>query len=228
MIVIVIDIVIVVVIVIIIICNGSMYITSRIVLSWVEWTSITIVIIGMTLYELVLHYHIISYHMISHVFLLYLICWFDLHCILFYSILFYFISNRFDLIPFYSIQLNLIYCIVQYSISYQWMICVCLSVRASVHLSVYLSVWISLCFLFSPVSLIFLYSFFTLSFLIFISLSLLFSYERLPHTDTHTDTDTHIHMNICSFLWLVHITSKGGKWSIVFEWLYYIIFDLIR
>ena len=58
--------------------------------------------------------------------------------------------------------------------------------------------------------------------------------EQLPHTltNTHsytdTQTDSRMHMNICSFLWLVHITSKDGKWRIVFEWLYYLIFDLIR
>ena len=43
----------------------------------------------------------------------------------FYCILFYFTSNWFDLILFSFILLNLIYYIVQYSISYQWMICVC-------------------------------------------------------------------------------------------------------
>ena len=144
--------------------------------------------------------------------------------IILYLMFFYFISSadlisnstwfQIDLIWFDSILLNLIYYIVQYCISYQWMICVYLSICLSVRLSVCLSVWISLCFLFSPVSLFFLYSFFSL--FIFISLSLLFSYELLPHT--HTDTDTQIHMNICSFLWLVHITSKGCKWRIVFEW----------
>ena len=134
--------------------------------------------------------------------------------ILFYSIQFYFISNRFDsiwfdLILFYSILLNSIYYIVQYSISYQWMICV----HPFVFLSVCLSVWVSLCFLFSPVSLFFLFSFH-----IHFSFFTLFSHERLPHTHTRTRTHKYIHMNICSFLWLVHITSKGGKWRIVFEW----------
>ena len=81
-------------------------------LPWCEWTSITIVIIGMTLYELVLHYHIISYHIISHVFLFYLFCWFDLHSILFYSILLYFKLIRFDLILFNSIEFDLLYCSV--------------------------------------------------------------------------------------------------------------------
>ena len=65
-------------------------------------------------------------------------------------------------------------------------------------------------------------------------LSYLFCHERLPHTHIHGHkhtcayTDTHIHMNICFFLWLVHITSKGCTWRIILEWLYYLIFDLIR
>ena len=66
----------------------------------------------------------LSYHITSYVLLFYLFCWFDLHSILFYSILLYFKLIRFDLILFYFILLNLIYYIVQYSISYQWMICV--------------------------------------------------------------------------------------------------------
>ena len=159
--------------------------------------------------------------------------------IILYLMFFYFISSA-DLISnstlfqidliwfysilFYSILLNLIYYIVQYSISYQWMICVYLSVRPSVRLCVCLSVWISLCFLFSPVSLLFL--FVSLSFLFLFSFHFnfsfftLFSWTSSSHTHTHTDTDTdtQIHMNICSFLWLVHITSKGCKWRIVFEW----------
>ena len=72
-----------------------------------------------------LHYHIISCYIISYLMFFYFISSADLISILFYSILFYFISNRFDLILFYSLLLNLIYYIVQYSISYQWMICVC-------------------------------------------------------------------------------------------------------
>ena len=135
---------------IVIICNESMYISfclalPCLVLSCLESTSITIVIIGMTLYELVLHYSIISYHTIPYhtiprVLLFYLFCWFDLH-----SILFYFTSNWFYSIEFDSILLNLIYYIVQYCISYQWMICVCPSVCLSILPSVCLSVWISLC-----------------------------------------------------------------------------------
>ena len=133
-------------------------------------------------------YITLSYHIISHVLLFYLFCCFDLHSLLFYSILFYFISNWFDSILFYSILLNLIYCIVQYSISYQWMVCVCLSIRPSVCLSV----WISLCFVFSPVSLFFLYSFFTLSlFIFFFSLSLLSFFMNVFLTHTRTRTRAH-------------------------------------
>ena len=79
-----------------------------------EWISITIVIIGLTLYELVLHYITISYLMFFNFFFSA-----DLISILFYSILFYIISNRFDLVLFYSLLLNSIYYIVQYCISYQ-------------------------------------------------------------------------------------------------------------
>ena len=116
--------------------------------------------------------------------------------ILFYSILLYFKLIRFDFILFFSLLLNSIYCIVQYSISYQWMICVCLSVRASVHLSVYLSVWISLCFLFSPVScffsshFLFLYTLFLLSFLMNVFLT---------HTHTRTRTHTYIWIYVPSY-----------------------------
>ena len=114
------------------------------VLSWVELTSITIVIIGMTLYDLVLHYIIISYHISCSFILSLLLIWSPFYTILFYSILFnstlfQIDSIWFDLILlFYSILLDLIYCIVQYSISYQWMICVYLSVCPSVCLCVYL------------------------------------------------------------------------------------------
>ena len=116
-----------VIIVIVIICNESMYISSCLVLPCLEWTSITIVIIGMTLYELVLHYHIISYHISCSYVLSLLLIWSPFH-----SILFYFISFQIHSIWFYSILLNSIYCIVQYSISYQWMICVYLSVCLSI------------------------------------------------------------------------------------------------
>ena len=76
-------------------------------LSWCEWTSITIVIIGMTLYELVLHYHIISYD---------ILCSFILCLLLIWS-------------PFYSIEFDLLYCSVLYFMS---MNDLCLSVRLSV------------------------------------------------------------------------------------------------
>ena len=157
--------------------------------------------------RLTLPYHIISYHIIFHVLLFYLFCWFDLHSILFYSTLFYFISNWLDSILFYFIEFDLLYCSVLYLIS---MNDLCLSVRLSICLSVYLYEEV---YVFS--SLLFLYSFIVL--FSFISLSFLMN-VFLTHTHTHTDTDTQIHMNICSFLWLVHITSKVGKWRIVFEW----------
>ena len=95
---------------------------SCLVLTWVELTSITIVIIGMMLYELVLHYHITSYHVLCS-----LILSADLFSIRFYYILFYSIPNWSD-----WMRLNLIYYIVQYCISYQWMICVYLSVSVCV------------------------------------------------------------------------------------------------
>ena len=177
----------------------SLYATNlcifHLVLSWLvlfclEWTSITIVIIGMKLYELVLHYIIISYH---------ISCFFILSLLLIWS-------------PFYSILFNLIYYVVQYSISYQWMICVYLSVCLFVCLFICMNKFIfSLLSCFLILSLLFLFSFhFHFSFFT------LFLWTSSSHT--HTDTDTHIHMNICSFLWLVHITSIVNKWRIVFEW----------
>ena len=159
---------------------------SCLILSWCEWTSITIVIIGMTLYELVLHYIIISYHISCSYILSLLLIWYPFHSILFYSTLF-----QIDSILFHFIEFDLLYCSVLYVIS---MNDLCLSVRPSVCLSVCLSVWISLCFLFSPVSLFFLYPFFFFSLFIFIFLSLLFSHERLPHTHTRTRTRTHTYI----------------------------------
>ena len=53
---------IVIVVAFVIICNESVYISSCLIFYWLELTSITIVLIGITLYELVLHYNIISYH----------------------------------------------------------------------------------------------------------------------------------------------------------------------
>ena len=149
--------------------------------------------------------------------LFYLFCWFDLDSILFYSILFfsilfYFISNWFDLILFYSILFYWIWLTILFSIVShinEWFVSICPSVRPSVCLSVCVFICMNK-FMFSLLS-----CFFILSLLFLFSF---FSYERLPHTHTDTDTDTRIHMNICSFLWLVHITSKDGKWWIVFEW----------
>ena len=139
-----------------------------------------------------LSYHIISYHISCSFILSLLLIWSLFYFIwsLFYSILFYFISNRFDLIEFFSLLLKSIYYIVQYSISYQWMICVYLSV----HPSVCLSVWINLCFLFSPVALFFLYSFFSL--FIFISLSFLSFLMNvfLTHTHGHGHTNKYEYM----------------------------------
>ena len=94
----------------------SCLVLSWLALPWCEWTSITTVIIGMTLYELALHYHIISYHILCSFILSLLLIWSP-----FYSILFYFISNQFDLIWFFFILLNSIYYIVQHSISYNVM-----------------------------------------------------------------------------------------------------------
>ena len=124
-----------------------------------------------------------------------------------YHIISYHISCSFILFllliwsPFYSILFYWVRFTVLFSIAShinEWFVSVCPSVCPSVCLFICMNKC-----MFSLLSCFFI-------------LSLLFSYERLPHT--HTDTDTQIHMNICSFLWLVHITSKGGKWRIVFEW----------
>ena len=58
------------------------------VLSCLKWTSITIVIMGMTLYELVLHYHIISYHILCFFILSLLLIWSPFYSNLFYWIWF--------------------------------------------------------------------------------------------------------------------------------------------
>ena len=192
-----------IVIVVVIMCNESMYISSFLalpclalpwlVLSCVELTSITIVIIGMTLYDLVLHYITISYHIISY----HISCSFILSLLLiwspFHSILFYFISNRFDLILFYSILFYWIWFTILFSIVShinEWFVSICPSVCLSVCMNKFL-------------------------FSLFFSL---FSWTSSSLKHGRTDTDTQIHMNICSFLWLVHITSKGCKWRIVFDW----------
>ena len=155
--------------------------------------------------------HIPCYFILSHL----------LICPRFYSTLFQIDSIRFDSTRFDSFRFDLPYCSVLYLLL---MNDLCLSVR----LSVYLSVWISFCFL--------LVSFLSLSFLFFLYSFLMNVFLTHPctyththtHTRTHTRTHTYININICSFSWLVHITSKVGKWRIVFDWLYYLIFDLIR
>ena len=130
-------------------------------------------------------YITISYHIILYLMFFYFISSADS---ISNSTLFQIDSIWLNSILFYSVLLNSIYYIVQYSISYQWMICV------------YLSVCLFICmnkFMFS------LLSFFILSLLIFISLSFLFlfsffSHERLPHTHTHTRTRTRTH----KFIWI--------------------------
>ena len=163
-------------------------------LPWCEWTSITIVIIGMTLYELVLHYHII----------LYLItCFFILFLLLIRSpILLYFKSIWLDSILFYWIRFTVLFSIVSHI--NEWFVSICPSVCSSVCLSV----WISSCFHFSffsvsPFShflfLFFLFSFFFFFCFLFYSFFTLFSHERLPHTHTRTRTHTYIWIYVPSY-----------------------------
>ena len=148
-------------------------------------------------------YITLSYHIISYLMFFNFISSADLITIQFYSILFYFISNRFDLILFYSLLLNSICYIVQYCISYQWMICV--------YLSVHLSVCVFICmnkFMFSVLScffilsLLFLFSFhFYFSFIslfIFISLSFLMNVFL-----THTHGHGHGHTNTYEYMFLL-------------------------
>ena len=141
-----------------------------------------------------LSYHIISYHISCSFILFLLLIWSP-----FYSILFYWV--RFTVLFSIASHIN------------EWFVSVCPSVCLSVCLFICMNkCMFSLLSCFFILSLLFPFSFhFNFSF----SFSF-FSYERLPHT--HTDTHIHIHMNICSFLWLVHITSKARKWRIVFEW----------
>ena len=115
-------------------------------------------------------YITLSYHISCSFLLSLLLIWSPFYSILFYSTLF---------------QIDSIHCIVQYSISYQWMICVylsvCPSVCSSVCLSVCLSVWISLCFLFFTLfSFLFLFSFLMNVF--------------LTHTHGHGHTNTYEYM----------------------------------
>ena len=113
-------IVMIMVFVIVITCNESMYISSRLVLSFLDLTSSTNVIIGMTLYELVLHYHIIFHDLLSHLF-----CWLFLQ-----SILFYLISNWFDSIPLIWILFTILFSIVPHI--NEWFVSICPSVYLSV------------------------------------------------------------------------------------------------
>ena len=162
-------------------------------------------------------YSTLSYHIISYLMFFDFISSADLLSIPFHSILLNFKS-----IWFYSLLLNLIYYIVQYSISHQWMICVYLSVHPSVYPSVCLSVCLSIC----PFVCLFVCLSVCMKKVLFPFL--FFSLFSFLMKCTYTDTHTHTHMNICFFLWLVHITSKVSKWRIVFEWSYYLIFDIIR
>ena len=141
------------------------------------------------------------YITISYHIFFYLFSWFILHSILIYSILLYFELIQFNFILFYSIEFYLLYCWLLYLLSINdFRLCVCI-------------IKFSLLF---P------------SFLLFT----LFSWTSYSRTHTHTckcmHTHIYIHMNLCFFLWLVYIASIDGKWRIVFEWLYYLIFDFIR
>ena len=143
--------------------------------------------------------------MISHVLLFYLFCWFDIHSILFYSIWFYSIL-------FYWIRFTILFSIVSHI--NEWFVSIYLSVHPSFCLFICMNKFMfSLFSCFFILSLLFLFSF---HFNFHFSFFTLFLWTSSSHT--HTDTHIHIHMNICSFLWLVHITSKDGKWWIVFEW----------
>ena len=114
-------------IVIVIICNESVYISSRLVLScldlvWVDYYYYCYYRHDVVWARLTLPSHIISYHILCFFILSLLLICSPFHSILFYSFLLQFKSIWFDLIWFdlillYSILLNLIDYIVQYSIS---------------------------------------------------------------------------------------------------------------
>ena len=145
-------------------------------------------------------YITITYHTISRVRLFYLFCWFDLHCILFY-----FILNWLDWIRFYSIRLNSIllnsiYYIVQYCISYQWMICVCLSICPSVSLSVCLSFCWSVCLFICMNKFLSLFS--TLSFFFSFLFSLYSFLMNVFLTHTHVDGRGHTHIHGHTYIWI--------------------------
>ena len=118
----------------------------------------------------------ITLHLFFYFILSLLLLWSPFYSILFYSTLF-----QIDSILFYFILLNSIYCIVQYSISYQWMICVYLSVCPSVCLFICMNK-----FLFS-----FLFSF------------SLFSWTSSSHTHIHIHG--HGHTNTYEYMFL-HMT----------------------
>ena len=150
---------------------------------WVDWYYYCYYRHDVVWARLTLQYHIISYLMFF-----YFISSADLISILFHFIQFYSTLFQIDFIKFYSILLNLIYYIVQYSISYQWMIFVSICLFICTNKFMF-----SLSFLF-----FFLISFlFLFSFHFHFSFFTLFSWTSSSHT--HTDTDTQIHMNICSF-----------------------------
>ena len=140
-------------------------------MSFLVLTSITIVIIGMTSYELVLHYLMTSHHISCSLILSLLLI-----CSPFYSNLLYFKLILYDSIRFDSIEVDLLYCSVLYLIS---MNDLCLSVRPFVCLFICMNK-----FLFSPLSLLYIFPLF------------LFSYEHLPHTHTRTRTRTRTHKYI--------------------------------
>ena len=188
-------------IVIVIICNQSMYISSCLALSCLELTWLVLLLL-LYAWRCMSSFHIIvSYEIISYLMFFNLISSVDLFSILFY----FFHLIWFNLIRFDWFRFTILFSILPHI--NEWFV--------SIYLSVCLSVWIRFCSLFSFFSLFF---FLCLFFLMNVFLT---------RTCTCMHTDTHIHMNI-SFSWLVLITSKVGKWRIVFGWLYYFIFDLIR
>ena len=182
------------------------FISPCLVLSCLELTTITIVIIGMTLYELVLHYNIISCLMFF-----YLFCWFVLHSILlslisnrFNSILFYFILktlNLIDWIRFYWIRFTILFSIVSHI--NEWFVSICLFVRPSVCLSVCVFICMSMVLFsllfFSLHSFLFLFPF-------LFSLISFFSHELLPHTHSRTHAWTH------TYIW-IYVPSYDSSYD---------------
>ena len=105
-------------------------------LLFLEWTNITIVIIGMTLYDLVLHYHIISYHISCSILSLSLI-WSPFHSIRLYFKSIWFDLIWFDLILFYWIRFTILFSIVSHI--NEWFVSICPSVCLSVCMNKFLS-----------------------------------------------------------------------------------------